>query len=326
MSLDQLKKHIKDNNFSNFYLFYGEEQYLIRHYKNALIQAILGEKGGMNFSSFEGKNPDTGEILSTATTLPFFTSHRVILIENSDLFSTKNEFAEELSLIPPSTILIFSEQNVDRKTRMFKAVSKLGLALDFPREKSENLSKWILSFFSKNQIKISDMDANHLLMRVGQNMDLLYLEMEKLISYAAESKVVTREDIDLICPETLQDKIFKLMDSLAEKDRQAALSFYYDLVDLREPMLRILSLIIRHFHILRAAKKLQSEGRSMEFQSLLKLHPYVAKNYLAMANRFSLSFLEEALEYAASLDKEIKTGAIHEKIAVEHLILTYTSK
>lgn len=326
MSLDKLKKQMKEKVFSHFYLFYGEESYLIRYYKKELIKSILGEVGGMNFSSFEGKNINLKEIIGLSATLPFFSDYRVILIEHSDLFSSQNELTEFLSTFPESTILIFTEETVDKRTKLFKELSKQGLVLSFPREKAETLIHWVISYLKKNHTLISKVDASYLIFRVGESMELLSQEMEKLISFAFEKKDISKEDIDLICPETLQDKIFKLMDSIGRKDRKEALNYYYDLLDLKEPMLRILSLIERHFHILLIAKKLKEEGSPRELTDLLKLHPFVAKNYLSMSDNFSLSTLETALDYSISLDRDIKTGAINDKVAVEHLILKYTSK
>lgn len=324
MSIEKLKKELKEKNFQRFYLLFGEEYYLIRYYKNALVDAILDGKENMNFSAFSGKNINFSEVASLANTLPFFSEYRVILIENASIFSSANELAEDLSDIPASTVLIFVEESADKRTKLYKFLSKNGLCVEFPREKPENLSKWILSVCKKNQILITKADADYLLYRVGNSMDMLYQEMEKLISFVHEKGKIEREDIEIVCPETLQDKIFKLMDCIGKKDRTAALRYYYDLFELREPMLKILSLITRHFHILLVVKKLQAEGRQGELPTVLKLPPFVISNYLRDAGNFSLAVLTEALEYAATLDYEIKRGKILDKIAIENLILTYT--
>lgn len=326
MSVDKLKKVLKEKKFTNLYLLYGEEDYLVRYYKKALMKAILGDNPGMNLVTFEGDGIEIKELVRSANTLPFFSPYRVILIENSNLFTTKNELSEELKTLPPSTILIFAESKVDRKMKLFKALKDKGLIIEFQRETPDKLAKWAMAFCSNSQVSLSKIDADYLILRVGNHMDLLYLEMEKLISYAYEKKEITKDDIDFICPETIEDKTFKLIDSIGKKDRQSALNYYYDLVDLREPMLRVLFLITKNFRILLTAKKLQKEGNPYELAGLLGLHPYVAKNYLMMAEKFSLTFLTSAFDYSLSIDKDIKTGVIQENPAIEKIILAYTKK
>ena len=52
-----LEKDIKEKNFKNVYLLYGEENYLKRSYKNRLKKAILNDENDtMNYSYFEGKD------------------------------------------------------------------------------------------------------------------------------------------------------------------------------------------------------------------------------------------------------------------------------
>lgn len=324
MSIEQLNKQLKDKNFSNLYLLYGAEKYLVRYYKKALISAILGEEGGMNFSYFSGKNLNLEEIAKVAVTLPFFSPYRLILIEDTELFSKKNDFSERLNDLPTSTIILFAENSVDKKTKLYKAVMKKGLVVDFPNQPINSLIDWIKSFCKSRQIKISSSDSEHLIKRVGPDMDILYKEMEKLTSYAYEKNVITKEDIDFICPETIEDKIFSLMDSIVAKKREEALSFYYDLIDLKIPPLNILYQITRSFHILKSAKKLVAEGNSRDLASLLKLHPYVATKYLKLSHNYSASFLQKALDNCLSLDKKIKQGEVNETVAIEALVLGFT--
>lgn len=325
MSLNKLKEQIKKGSFSNFYLLHGEETFLIRYYKHELIKAILGEEKGMNFSLFEGKQIDIHEVIGLATTLPFFSSHRVILIENSDFFSKQSELADKLSSIPSSTILIFSEETVDKRIRLYKTLAEKGFVIEFPIEEPNRLIQWIMAFCHKNEVDISKEAASYLLFRTGNSMDMLYKEMEKLISYAYEEKIITTETIETVCHENLQNKIYELMDFVGKKDRAKALSLYFDLVDLRESMRYILALILRHFRLTHSAKKLHSEGRSnYEIASILKLPPFVVKKHLSMASLYSYHSLKEAIDTCLSLDNELKTGGMEEQLAVETILLTLT--
>ena len=85
---------IKTGQFKQIYLLYGEEQYLIRQYRDKLKHALAADDDTMNFSAFSGSDINQKEIIDLAETLPFFADRRLILIEDSGLFKKS---AEELA-------------------------------------------------------------------------------------------------------------------------------------------------------------------------------------------------------------------------------------
>jgi len=326
MSLSKLKEDIKTKNFKRCYLLYGNESYLIRYYKNSLSEAVLDGGNEMNRSVFTGKNPDISEIVGLSETLPFFSSYRLIIIENSGFFSSQNSMADFIEKIPDTAVILFTDYEVDKRSRLFKVVSKHGLCTEFNAENEKSLVPWLIGLFTKNGVKITESIAIYMISRVGTGMDTLSNEADKLTAYAYEKGFIEKKDIDEVCPETIADQIFKMMDSLGRKDRTAVLRYYYDLLERREAPLKILSLITRHFHILLHVKELSESGRTSEAASLLSVPAFAIKNYLPQVKNFSSELLKEALEYSASLDKDIKTGLINEKTAVEALLIRYSTQ
>lgn len=326
MSLSKLKEDIKTKNFKRCYLLYGNESYLIRYYKNSLSEAVLDGGNEMNRSVFTGKNPDISEIVGLSETLPFFSSYRLIIIENSGFFSSQNSMADFIEKIPDTAVILFTDYEVDKRSRLFKVVSKHGLCTEFNAENEKSLVPWLIGLFAKNGVKITESIAVYMISRVGTGMDTLSNEADKLTAYAYEKGFIEKKDIDEVCPETIADQIFKMMDSLGRKDRTAVLRYYYDLLERRETPLKILSLITRHFHILLHVKELSESGRTAEAASLLSVPAFAIKNYLPQVKNFSSELLKEALEYSASLDKDIKTGLINEKTAVEALLIRYSTQ
>ena len=122
-----LNEDIKTQNFRQAYLLYGEEDYLKNQYKNRLRRALLPEDDTMNFSSYEGKGIDVRQVIDQAETLPFFADRRVILVEQSGFFKNAcPELADYLPQMPPETVMIFVEDEVDKRGRLYKAVKQAG--------------------------------------------------------------------------------------------------------------------------------------------------------------------------------------------------------
>ena len=66
-----IDQDIKTGQFKHVYHLYGEEQYLIRQYRDRLKQAIAGDDT-MNLGIFSGSDISQKEIVDLAETLPFF--------------------------------------------------------------------------------------------------------------------------------------------------------------------------------------------------------------------------------------------------------------
>ena len=107
--MQKLKADIKNRQFKNCYLFYGEEDYLKRLYRDSLKAAVLNGGDDMNCTRFQGKETDVVQIKDLADTLPFFSDYRLIIVENSGLFKSANDLADYLPNMPDSTILLFVE-------------------------------------------------------------------------------------------------------------------------------------------------------------------------------------------------------------------------
>ena len=83
--IKKISEDIKTNTFKQFYLFYGEEKYMILQMKDQLKRALISEDDTMNYSYFEGKKVDPTEIIELAKTVPFFNDHRFIILDGTGL-------------------------------------------------------------------------------------------------------------------------------------------------------------------------------------------------------------------------------------------------
>ena len=69
--MQQLLEDIKNRQFRQVYLLYGQEAYLKNQYRNKLKEALVQDGDTMNFTVFRGKNSNPGEIIDLAETMPF---------------------------------------------------------------------------------------------------------------------------------------------------------------------------------------------------------------------------------------------------------------
>ncbi|MBQ9990328.1 MAG: DNA polymerase III subunit delta [Lachnospiraceae bacterium] len=321
-----LLQDIKNQDFRQIYLLCGEEAYLRKQYKDRLRQALTQEGDTMNVHYFEGKTASAGEIIDLAETLPFFAPRRVIVVENSGWFSKGGEaLADYLSNMPETTFLLLVESQVDKRTRLYKEVKKLGRITEFAPQDEETLKRWILGMLKKENKQITAASLQYLLNRTGTEMDQIKNEVEKLLCYTLGQSEITIEAINAVCTKRIQNQIFDMVEAIGKKEQKKALSLYYDLLTLKEPPMRILALVGRQFNYLLQIKELKSKGYSQSAMAAKTgLHGFVVGKYERQAARFKTAELKQALEACVEADEQVKRGLMPDVMSVELLLVQYS--
>lgn len=326
--MQKLLQDIKKNDFSNIYLLYGEEDYLRKQYRNRLKEALADPSDTMNTHYYEGKEVKAEEVMDLAQTLPFFAPKRVIVVENSGWFSKGGDrMADFLTHLPETSYLIFVEAGIDKRTKLYKSVKKNGRTAEFTYQDEATLKKWVAGMIRKEGMDCSLATLNFFLERTGTEMSQIKTEMEKLICYCMGRKEITIKDVEEICCKRIQNQIFEMISALALRQRERALSLYYDLLTLKEPPMRIMALIARQFNLLLQVKEMKKKGHGQAaISEKTGLHTYVVGKYERQAAGFRLSELRNALEDCARAEEEIKTGLMGDRLSVELFLIKYSKK
>ncbi|MBR4581366.1 MAG: DNA polymerase III subunit delta [Lachnospiraceae bacterium] len=326
-----IKDDIKNKSLKPVYLLYGDERFLVKHYRDQIIGTALQKKpselaGDMNFTGFSGTAVDVKKVESSVGTMPFFAEKRVVLLEDTGWFTKSNEEAARMiKSIPETACVIFVEKDVDRKTATFKAVEKCGHAAFFDEQKLEDIQKWIVAKVKANNQKITNGAVDELIRCTALNMTAISTELEKLFAYSEGKEAIGREDVEALCHVKADDRIFDMIQFMATKKRNEALKLYYDLLELRESPTGIISMIERQFRILIAVKDLSTKGRNKkEIAEQLGLKPFVVEKAMYQARFFSQDELISALKDTAEYDRQSKFGEISDRMAVELLLVKYS--
>ena len=247
--MKKLNEDIKSGVFEKVYLLYGEENFLKNSYKKRLKQAIIGEDD-MNYNSFEGKDIVFSDVKGIAETMPFFSEHRLILIEESGLCaSSAQEWAEYISQIPDGTHIVFVESHVDKRNKLYKEISKNGYAVELKRQSERDIKRWIVGILAKKNLKITEEALELILIKNGDDMERIHSELEKLSAYCMGQEGIYPSDVQAICSELTVNRIFEMIEAVAAGNERTALELYYDLLALKEPSMRISFWIAKQFKI-----------------------------------------------------------------------------
>lgn len=324
--MKSLNEDLKSGQLKQIYLLYGEEDYLKKQYKERLTKALLPEGDTMNFARYEGKGVDVKEVIDLSETMPFFAQRRLLVFEDTGFFKSAGaELADYIKEMPDTTYYLFVESEVDKRSKLYKAVQAKGRAVELGMQDEGTLKRWIAGKVRDEKKQISEQTIVYFLGKVGTDMENITKELEKLFSYTLDRDVITREDVDAVCVTQISNHIFDMVNAVTEKKQRRALELYYELLALKEPPMRILFLMTRQYRLLYQVKQFQQKGYGRkEIAAKAGLHPFAVGKYMDQTKRLKNAELLGILEDAADLEERVKTGLLTDTLAVELFIVKYS--
>ncbi len=327
ISYTDLHKNISKNEISPIYIFIGNQSYLIDEALSDLKKIVLGASSDFNFSLFYGDSTPSREIINSATTYPMLSQMRLVTVKNAEkLPESELKSLDSYFLSPsPSTclVLIFSPDDTVKST----ARAKLGLentkGVVFVDFDIKDVSKALKQEATKFGYDITKEAAKHLISLVGENMQDIHLELQKLVLFAGERKTIEVEDVEKLIHKSQFQDVFGLINAIGKKDKKKALITLIEL-ELREDdePLVILNKIGGSFRRIWKAKELFDKNAP---QDVILKELKVSSGRLYYIRQDAKNFSYEDIKRVSNIiyegDKILKTSYIPKKLALTKIIL-----
>ena len=326
--MKKIADDIKNGTFSKAYLLYGEETYLRSRYRDMLCDAIVPSSDTMNRTVFAGDKTDAGEIMRLGDTYPLFSERRLIIVKDSGFFKKGNkELADYIKDMPDYLYIVFSEDEVDKKTTIAKAVQSEGYICEFKKYSKTKkndaayLGNFALRLFAKAGKKIRKSTMEFFIDRVGDEMNTIANEAEKLISYCRGREEITKADIETVTTERIDTKVYAISDKVSSKDIAGTFSVYRDLTAMNEAPMRILSVLTGQFQQLVMIKAMSEEGRNTyDIASEIGRPEFAVRKMMPLVRADSMEKLILRMRMCVETEENIKTGLIDDRTGLEVLL------
>ena len=240
---------------------------------------------------------------------------RLVIVDEAERWKAADvkEVAAYLLAPAPATVLALVGTEIKADSALTKAVAKAGqvLAYDVPKRK---LPEWVAEQFARLGGK-ADADACRALVDiVGDDLDELASEIDKLTTWAGGEQITLRH-VEQQAAGRAETSIFSLTDAWGRRDVGAVLRAAEENMERSArprsgELMRIIGSLVNHVGRVRRCQKLAEEGvRAKDAAPRLKMHPFAAEKAFAQAANFSAEELGEALVRLAQLDAAAKGGS-----------------
>jgi DNA polymerase-3 subunit delta len=241
---------------------------------------------------------------------------RLVIVDEVDKWKAAEvkELVAYLASPSPETVLALVADEIKSDSALAKAVAKAGqvLAYDVPKKK---LPEWVAEQFARFGAHAEPEACRALVEVVGDDLDELASEVDKLSTWASAEHVVTQRDVEQLAAGRAETAIFAVTDSWGRRDVASTLRSAEELMERSHrarsgELMRIVGSMVGHVGRVRRAQKLAEEGvRPRDAASTLKIHPFVAEKAFAQAANFSADELSGAIVRLAELDAAAKGGS-----------------
>lgn len=300
---------------------YGPDDFQSREKLNQLKEKFVKKFGSsLSISLLNGQNLTSENFRNQAFSVGLFTKKRLIIIEN--IFENNgqaflNDLIQFLEKKSYENIIIFYQSNQpilnsETKKKLFNLLKKQKYFYEFLPLDRSSLLKWLKGKLLKAGKEIDPQAANLLLNWTGNNLWLLSNEIEKLLAYAGLNKKITFDDVNLLAYPRLEKKIFSLIEAIAQKNKEIAISLLKDEFEARTSPSQLLALIIRQYQFFLQVKILKDLSLPNSEAKLYcpALPNFVAKKIISQAKLYTLKELKKIYNKLLTIDIKLKTTSI----------------
>ncbi|MBQ8749300.1 MAG: DNA polymerase III subunit delta [Clostridia bacterium] len=282
------------------YIFYGEDRYLIDTCIKNLTTACEISLPELNLSIFDA-NADINEVLTACETLPFLDKMRLILLKDIELNEDKRKKLIEYAKNPNKSVCLAI--SIKGETKEMENIT----LVDCEKLDANMIRKKVLSDLKPKGFLISDEALKVLISYCDYNLTQIYSELEKLMAYATEHKVITEDMIKTLSVKDVSYNIFELTESLGNKDTEHAINTLNYLLKDEDPI-AIIGLLYGYFRRLLIVAMTPAEVDNANIANSLQIKPYAITLARKQCKLFGAKKLYDLCDKLQKIDLKAKTN------------------
>lgn len=297
----------------NFYLLYSSDGAILNKEINDLEKKLDISDTDIIYYNID----DIDGIINEASTIGMFSLNKFIIINMDSYFKDKknipniNLLENYFDSYNSNSYLVFvcNSDSIDSRKKIVNLIKKYGIVKKL--EVNDNyLNDYVNNYLKDNGYKINNGDVVYFINRVGNNINNVTNELDKLMLYKINDKIINRNDIDLLTVENIDDSIYDLVNCILKNDNEKAIKLYNNFIDNGMDVNQIVAIIAAQIRLLYQVKKLYNSGKSndeiakiLEFKSVYRVKYLLSDSYY-----YSESDLVKYLSKLADIDNAIKTS------------------
>lgn len=361
------------------FLVSGEDEFAVKQRARQIFQQWCALDSGVEQEIIDASAANSGEALKALArlrealqTLPFFGSAKVIWFQDCNFLGDERAagaaavtealigLAQELKGFSWDKVrMLVSAGKVDKRKVFFKAMEKIGAVESLAGWSLEDkdwagaAELWARQALRERRQEISDEALSELVNNVGPHARQLHNEIEKLMLYAGDRKVIELADVQAVCTRNRHARAYALGDALGDRDLPRLLRALEDELwelqfDKRRSEIGLLYGLITKVRALIFLQEMLREGwvkPGVEFNHFkaqllrvptdrlpedkrfnpLAMNPYVLFKALPQARRYTPAELVCAMELLLRCNQRLVSTSLDDALVLQQALVQIVS-
>jgi DNA polymerase-3 subunit delta len=307
---------LKAKKFSPVYFLQGEESYFIDIISDYIeAHALNDSEKSFNQVVVYGKDVTMATILTHARRFPMMSQHQVVLVKEAQEIQDLNKeiggklLLDYLKQPLPSTILVFCHKHktLDKRKELGKSIDKLTTSITSKKLYDNQLPDFLADYARDKKVNIEDRAVQALCEFVGNDLNRLTNELDKLLISLQPGQAVTTEQVMSQVGVSKEYNIFELQKAILHKDflMAAKITNYFESNTKRNPMLPVVAYLYSFFSKLLIAATAEDKS-DKGLVSALKVSPYAVRDYSLGLRQFAAPQILTCLSLIKEADLKLK--------------------
>jgi DNA polymerase III subunit delta len=326
-AIQDIEKQLKQKKILPVYYLFGEDSYSVEIIFDAIEKAVQPFiTSDFDKEVLYGENQSFTNIIGLASTFPFGSEKKLIIVKQAEKLKEKKEKKEIVSYFESPadfTVLVFLHEGTITNTASepYKTLADKGFLFETKELKGKSLIDWLISAVEKNGKTISYDNAQLLTDISGENRNTLESQLEKIFIYIGDTKEITIDSIRGLSTSLKQYTIFDLQNAIGKKNKSAALKVLFNLLKNGMEPIQVVAMLNKYFTSLARLNELVATNTN-EFQvaRIMGTHPFYLKDYHSARRIYSDKHLTDAFSALLKADLSIKTTSLDDYTLLSILI------
>jgi len=299
MSTDQIISDWKRGAFHPVYWLEGDESYHIDKLTSFAEHHILpANEAEFNLSIFYGKDSKAEDVLNACRRYPMFAEKQVVILKEAQHLKEIDRLESYLDHPLKSTIFIVAhkDKKLDGRGKLAKSLKGKAVVITTKKMYDNELPEWAANMVREKGLEIQPKALYMLLDHIGNDLQRMENEIEKLTVNLKGKKQIGEDDIEQYVGISKEFNVFELQSALGNRDLPNTLKIlnYFAANPKAGPIQLILPTLYSFFSKLYIAA---ASGSKDEYgiAAALGIKAFFAKQYTQAMQRYSFNDIEKAL-------------------------------
>lgn len=281
------------------YWLEGEESYYIDQLIDYAEKYILNEsEASFNLSIFYGRDTKLDDVVNACKRYPMFSERQVVILKEAQHMKEVEKLEAYIDHPLSSTVFIVGhkEKKIDGRSKLAKQLKSKTVLLTTKKLYDNELPDWTERMIHQKGLDIQSKALQMLVDHIGNDLQRLENEVDKLTVNLQNRKQITEDDIESFVGVSKEFNIFELQAALGRRDMNSTLKIlnYFEANPKVAPIQLVLPTLYSFFSKLYMAASSSSRDE-YSIAALLGLKGFFAKQYIQAIQLYSFVEIEKAL-------------------------------